>query len=126
MQSTLRWEQRRGRKPSPSPVTMGRPATTPPSLRQRAGRLRDKEKRMPFYKRNGDELLSAPNFVHGPGFDLDATLHTTYTYPVDGWYWFDTLDAALAGIPRASATITPLQAKLALLNAGLLDQVNTL
>lgn len=49
---------------------------------------------MAFYKRDGDEILEAPNFVSGPGFELLAENHSEYAYPVDGWYWFDSADEA--------------------------------
>ena len=78
---------------------------------------------MSFYKRDGEELLSAPNFVRGPGFDLFAEQKDTYTYPVDGWTWYDTLDQAMLGLKTAAVTITPLQAKTALHRAGLLPTV---
>ena len=41
-----------------------------------------------FYKL-GDELLYAPNVVYAPGFTLQAASHADYTYPQDGWHWFD-------------------------------------
>lgn len=47
-----------------------------------------------FYKLDG-ELLSS-SFVSGPSFDLVADAHEDYTYPVDGWYWFDTPEEANA------------------------------
>lgn len=50
---------------------------------------------MAFYKKQGNELLTGPNFVLGADFELYAVDHETYTYPVSGWYWFDTLDAAM-------------------------------
>lgn len=78
---------------------------------------------MSFYKRDGEEILVAPNFVRGPTFDLFAEDKDTYTYPVDGWTWYDTLDQALVGLQTATQTITPLQAKLALHRAGLLSTV---
>jgi hypothetical protein len=83
---------------------------------------------MPFYKRDGEALQIAPNFVYAPEFTLDAETHDENTYPVDGWYWFDTLDDALASLPRQSVvnTITPLQAKLALHGIGLLATVESL
>lgn len=57
---------------------------------------------MPFYKRENDELLVAPNFVIGPGFELRAETHADHTYPVEGWYWFDHLDAAMTAFaPKA-------------------------
>jgi hypothetical protein len=42
-----------------------------------------------FYKLDGD-LLYAPNYVLNANYELYRELHETYTYPVDGWYWFDT------------------------------------
>ena len=63
---------------------------------------------MPFYKRENDELLVAPNFVRGPGFELRAESHADHIYPVGGWYWFDTLDdaayAALGAKPPQPVT----------------------
>jgi hypothetical protein len=49
-----------------------------------------------FYKLDGDEVLFAPNFVHGPfeAYSLTRADRLTYTYPVDGWYWFDTIALA--------------------------------
>lgn len=41
-----------------------------------------------FYKVDGG-LLYAPNLVSGPWGDLVAEDHESYTYPVEGWYWFD-------------------------------------
>jgi len=50
-----------------------------------------------FYKRDPDsgELLFAPNAVYGPGFTLLAEQHAEYTYPVDGWVWFESREAAV-------------------------------
>lgn len=80
---------------------------------------------MPFYKRDGEEVLLAPNGVEGPGYTLTEETRDEYTYPVDGWYWFSDLDAALNGIPRESDgnVVTMRQARLALFDAGLLDDV---
>lgn len=82
---------------------------------------------MAFYKRDGQALLDASAYVHGPNFTLDAQKKDTYTYPVYGWYWFDTLDAAMASpYLRADASVvsvTKRQAQLALLQFGLLDNV---
>lgn len=46
-----------------------------------------------FYKFNGS-LLCAANWVRSPSYELDVNLKDTYTYPVDDWYWFDTLEEA--------------------------------
>lgn len=41
-----------------------------------------------FYKLDG-ELLFGPNYVLDARYALRREQHATYTYPVDGWYWFD-------------------------------------
>ena len=48
-----------------------------------------------FYKLDGD-LLYAPNFVLGPyqQYELRKETHQEHTYPIDGWYWFDTENEA--------------------------------
>lgn len=81
---------------------------------------------MPFYKRDGDELIFAPNFVLGPGFELRAETKDEHTYPVDGWVWADNLDAAMAD-PRLKnlvGAVTMRQARRALLAAGMMAQVD--
>ncbi len=42
-----------------------------------------------FYKLDGT-LLYAHWAVYGPDFTLLRDDHEIYTYPVDGWRWFDT------------------------------------
>ena len=80
---------------------------------------------MPFFKRLDDELLTAPNFVYGPGFELKAESKDEYTYPVDGWVWADSLDAAMnhPQLRQQVTSITMRQARLGLLQAGLLGAV---
>lgn len=41
-----------------------------------------------FYKLDGD-LLFGPNFVLNASYELRRETYKQYTYPVDGWYWFD-------------------------------------
>jgi len=48
-----------------------------------------------FYKLDGS-LLYAPHDVLGPDYELLSQYHNTYTYPVDGWYWFDSEEEAKA------------------------------
>lgn len=80
---------------------------------------------MPFYKRDTNDLISS-EFIEGPGFSLSEAGKDEYTYPVDGWYWFANLDAAMQNLQTVTVgTITPRQARLALLDQGLLDTVNT-
>lgn len=45
-----------------------------------------------FY--NKDFMLRAGKFVYGPGFELDKDLKDSYSYPVGGWYWFDSVEEA--------------------------------
>jgi hypothetical protein len=46
-----------------------------------------------FYKLDG-ELLFGPNFVLNSNYELHREYKDTYTYPVDGWYWFNSEDSA--------------------------------
>jgi hypothetical protein len=46
-----------------------------------------------FYKLDG-ELLYAPNFVLNANYELRKETKDEHTYPVDGWYWFDTEEEA--------------------------------
>jgi len=41
-----------------------------------------------FYKLDNAELLYGPNFVLNTGYSLYKEQKDTYSYPVDGWYWF--------------------------------------
>lgn len=44
-----------------------------------------------FYKLNEiNEWEFAPNFVYAPKYTLLKEEKDTYTYPVDGWTWYDT------------------------------------
>ena len=47
-----------------------------------------------FYKYENEELFYAPNKVINKDYILLRELKDTYTYPVSGWYWFDTLAEA--------------------------------
>ena len=81
---------------------------------------------MPFYRKQDGQLV-ASEFVDGPGYTLSEAGRNDQTYPVDGWYWFADLDAAMVGITAStSGSVTMRQASLALLNAGLLDDVEAL
>lgn len=46
-----------------------------------------------FYKNDGG-LLHAPNFVDAPTYQLNREDKDKYTYPVNGWYWFDNIQDA--------------------------------
>lgn len=81
---------------------------------------------MPFYKKLEGQLV-ASDFVDAPGYMLSEAGKNDHTYPVDGWYWAESLDAALGLFTASpSGSVTMRQASLALLNAGLLDDVEAL
>ena len=42
-----------------------------------------------FYKQDGDNWIYAPNFVYSDGYELKKELKDTYTYPIDGWVWYN-------------------------------------
>lgn len=82
---------------------------------------------MPFYKRDVNEILSAPNFVKGPEFELLAEQRADYTYPVDGWYWFDTFDQAVSFFGSQTVDqderITMADARIVLIRHGYYETV---
>jgi hypothetical protein len=50
---------------------------------------------MAFYSYTDNVLYEAPNFVSLPiGLDLTVDNKDEHTYPVEGWYWFDTEELA--------------------------------
>jgi hypothetical protein len=49
-----------------------------------------------FYKYESDSVSYGPNFVIDQNFELRAESKDEHTYPVDGWYWFDTMEDAYA------------------------------
>ena len=76
-----------------------------------------------FYRKEQEQILSAA-YVEGMGYTLIEEDSSSYTYPVDGWIHAESLDAAIQYFANASkSTITLRQAKLALLNAGKLQDV---
>lgn len=82
---------------------------------------------MGFYKKDADSILTGSTVVCTPTVTLVDVDNDSYTYPQDGWYWFDTFDEALvffAGL-KNSDSITMRQARLYLLSVGLLSQVDT-
>jgi hypothetical protein len=79
---------------------------------------------MPFFKRDGDTLQTA-TAVYAPDCTLTEETQADHTYPMDGWWWFATLDDAMAALrtPDPTLTCSAAQGRLALLQAGLLDTV---
>jgi hypothetical protein len=46
------------------------------------------------YDKDTNEGFYAPHFVYARDYELLREDHESYTYPVHGWYWFDSLDEA--------------------------------
>lgn len=51
-----------------------------------------------FYKNDNGTPLYAPNFVINKNFELLRENKDGYTYPVDGWTWFDSVEEAAAAM----------------------------
>ncbi len=50
-----------------------------------------------FYKKNGNRLSFAPTKVHFPnGSVIEVTKHSVYRYPILGWSYYETAEAAYA------------------------------
>lgn len=49
---------------------------------------------MSFFNVLEGKLIEAPNFVYAPGLTLEAELKDTYSYPVNGWIWYDNVEDA--------------------------------
>jgi len=47
-----------------------------------------------FYKNDNGTLLYGPNFVLNKNYELRAENKDQYTYPIDGWYWFESQEQA--------------------------------
>lgn len=82
-----------------------------------------------FYKLDlaGQRLVYAEKSVIGPGFKLDS--ENPPAEEVNGWKWFESdIDAYTyhGMVPESQPwSVTPLQTKIALNRAGLLDQVES-
>jgi hypothetical protein len=47
-----------------------------------------------FYLYQDGGLTHAPNFVENKDYQLYRDLKDTYSYPINGWYWFDSINDA--------------------------------
>ena len=66
-----------------------------------------------FYKLNGGgAILYAPNAVYGPGYTLTRATHEA-TPAFAGWQWYETLDAAQAGMSFGAEARAQLEAVIA-------------
>jgi hypothetical protein len=68
-----------------------------------------------FYKKDNDSLLYAPNWVQSKDYTLIRSDKDKYSYPIDGWSWFD--DAATAytanGLPVPNSGDIAIQTQIA-------------
>jgi hypothetical protein len=68
-----------------------------------------------FYKLESGTIHHAPNFVRCNEYQLFRDQKDTYTYPVDGWRWFNSVVDAeafyLPEIKQSLATTTASQIK---------------
>lgn len=53
---------------------------------------------MAFFKNDNGTVLHSTTTVMGPDLFLIADHHADYTYPVEGWTWYDSLPEALTGL----------------------------
>ena len=80
-----------------------------------------------FYKMVDGELTTAPNFVDAPTYSLHVQEKDKYTYPVDGWIWASSYQEAKDLFDnKYNKTISPLQARLVLIQMGLMPQVKAI
>ena len=49
-----------------------------------------------FYKKDGNSLMEAKNAVYNKDYELLIEMKDDYKYPVDGWKYFDSREAAVA------------------------------
>ena len=47
-----------------------------------------------FYKYESNAVSYGPNYVLYKDFELRKESKDEHTYPIDGWYWFDTMEDA--------------------------------
>jgi hypothetical protein len=58
-----------------------------------------------FYKFTDEELFYGPNFVSNANYELIISNHEEYSYPIDGWYYFESEELAreFFGLPAPVA-----------------------
>lgn len=49
-----------------------------------------------FYKNDNGMILCGPNFVDAGSYYLSRDQKDSFTYPYNGWYWFDSEEEAYA------------------------------
>ena len=77
-----------------------------------------------FFKKDESGIMSA-EYVEAPSAILMEITKDEHTYPVEGWYWFETLDNAIAFYANKQDvnSITPRQIRLQLSAIGMRQAV---
>ena len=57
-----------------------------------------------FYKNDNGTLLYGPNFVLNKAYELRKETKDQHSYPVDGWYWFDSEEEARTAFNLPAST----------------------
>ena len=73
---------------------------------------------MAFYRVDNKYLIKVETNLFGPGFDLLAQNYDTYSYPVEGWYWFDTDEDASKNL---GFTLKPIEESLSPINRSVVS-----
>jgi hypothetical protein len=60
-----------------------------------------------FYKTDTGDLSQSNQIFFPDGTFILSDLHEQYTYPIDGWYWFDSEQQAreFFGLPLIDITV---------------------
>lgn len=76
-----------------------------------------------FYRLKDDNTLDTAGVISTPDYELSVDTKDNFTYPKDEWYWFDTESKAKSFFDIGPQVVSMRQARLALLQQDLLDQV---
>lgn len=49
---------------------------------------------MGFYKKENEQILEGENSIFTPNISITKEIKDDFTYPIEGWYWFDTKEEA--------------------------------
>jgi hypothetical protein len=77
-----------------------------------------------FFKKDESSIMSA-EYVETPSAILMEITKDEHTYPIEGWYWFETLDDAITfyANKQDANSITPRQIRLQLSAIGMRQAV---
>lgn len=63
-----------------------------------------------YYKIDSGALYTA-NEAYNANYSLTTANYSEHSYPIDGWYWFDTLDAAMSFFSGTSDAVDAWQGR---------------